>query len=229
MLRAFFLVLIGCVRSRRDLVLENLALRQHLGARHPRPRLALHDRLFWVILRRFWSDWRRALLIVHPETVVRWHRAGFKMYWKWISRRRMDVCDSGRKPTPKALRQLIFRMVAENTWGAPRIHGELKMLGYKISERTVLRWMQKAPRNPKPARHWAGAEISQGLLGARDRTLGVNDPVVAEESAQPCSKRTGLSQVQEAAVEVEIICIKGYDNPTISPLYDLRCAPHRSR
>jgi hypothetical protein len=95
-------------------------------------------------------------------------------------------------------------MVAENTWGAPRIHGELKMLGYKISERTVLRWMQKAPRNPKPARHWAGAEISQGLLGASDRTLGVNDPVVVEESAQPCSKRTGLSQVQEAAVEVEI-------------------------
>jgi transposase InsO family protein len=75
------------------------------------------------------------------------------MYWKWISRRRMRC---GRKPTAKALRELIFRMVEENsTWGAPRIHGELKMLGYEISERTVLRWMRKAPRNPATARRWA--------------------------------------------------------------------------
>jgi hypothetical protein len=85
--------------------------------------------------------------------VVRWHRAGFKLYWKWISRAHARA---GRKPTPKALREIIFRMVVENnTWGAPRIHGELKMLGYKISERTVLRWMRKAPRNVEPARRWA--------------------------------------------------------------------------
>lgn len=82
-------------------------------------------------------------MLVQPETVVRWHRAGFKMYWRWISRRRARP---GRKPTPRALRELIFRVVAENpTWGAPRIHGELKMLGYEISERTVVRWMRKAP------------------------------------------------------------------------------------
>jgi hypothetical protein len=156
MLRTIFLALIGSIRTRRDLVLENLALRQQLAvlaARHPRPRLATHDRAFWVILRRFWSGWRRVLLIVHPETVVRWHRAGFKIYWKWISHRHMR---SGRKPTPKALRELILRMAVENsTWGAPRIHGELKMLGYEISERTVLRWMRKAPRNAEPARRWA--------------------------------------------------------------------------
>jgi putative transposase len=66
------------------------------------------------------------------------------------------ACRAGRKPTSKEVRQLIFRMVTENrTWGAPRIHGELKMLGFKISERTVLRWMRKAPRNPEPARQWA--------------------------------------------------------------------------
>src|SRR5580704_15456951 len=156
MLRAIFQALIRCVRSRRELVLENLALRQQLAAlaaRHPRLRLAVHDRLFWVILRRFWSDWRRVLVIVHPETVVRWHRGGFKMYWKWISRKHIR---SGMKPTPKGLRELIFRMVAENsTWGAPRIHGELKMLGYALSERTVLRWMRKAPKNAEPARLWA--------------------------------------------------------------------------
>jgi hypothetical protein len=114
--------------------LENLALRQQLAvltAKRLRPHLETRDRLFWIILRRFWSEWRRVLLIVHPETVVGWHRGGFKMYWKWISRRRIR---SGRKPTPKALRELIFRLVVENsTWGAPRIHGELKMLGYEIS------------------------------------------------------------------------------------------------
>src|SRR5260370_38860952 len=114
-LRGFFLAQIGCVRSRPDLVLENLALRQQLvvlAARRPRRRLATRDRVFWVILRRFWPDWRRVLVIVHPETVVGWHRDGFKLYWKWISRLHMR---SGRKPTQKALRDLIFRMVIENS------------------------------------------------------------------------------------------------------------------
>jgi hypothetical protein len=85
-------------------------------------------------------------MLVQPETVVRWHRAGFKLYWQWLSRHRSAA---GQRCVSKELRQLIFRMVAENpTWGAPRIHGELKMLGSDISERTVLRWMRKAPRNP---------------------------------------------------------------------------------
>ena len=91
-------------------------------------------------------------MLVQPETVVRWHRAGFKLYWKWLSRHRRA---SGRRGVGQEVRQLIFRMVAENpTWGAPRIHGELKMLGLDISERTVLRWMRKAPRDPEPAKRW---------------------------------------------------------------------------
>src|SRR5271163_297296 len=146
----------GFLRSRRDLVLENLALRQKLAVftqRYVRPRLARSDQVFWVLLRRFWSGWKGALVVVQPETVIRWHQAGFEPYWKWISRKHAIV---GRKPTDRALRELIFRMVAENrTWGAPRIHGELKMLGLEISERTVLRWMRKAPRDPEPARRWA--------------------------------------------------------------------------
>jgi transposase InsO family protein len=104
------------------------------------------------MLRRFWSRWQRALILVQPETVVGWHRAGFKLYWTWLSRHRKCV---GRKCVSKELRELIFHMVAENrTWGAPRIHGELKMLNFDISERTVLRWMRKAPRNPEPAKQW---------------------------------------------------------------------------
>jgi hypothetical protein len=74
------------------------------------------------------------------------------LYWTWLSRKRARP---GRRPTSKELRELIFRMVAENpTWGAPRIHGELKMLGFDLSERTVLRWMRKAPRSPEPAKRW---------------------------------------------------------------------------
>ncbi len=104
------------------------------------------------MLRRLWSGWKSALILVQPDTVVRWHRAGFKVYWTWLSRRRNSP---GRKRLSRELRELIFRIVAENSaWGAPRIHGELKMLGFDISERTVSRWMRKAPRNPDPAKRW---------------------------------------------------------------------------
>ena len=94
------------------------------------------------------------MILVQPETVVRWHQAGFKVYWKWLSRHGVHA---GRKCVNRELRELIFRMVDENsTSGAPRIHRELKMLGFNISERSVLRWMRRAPRSPEPAKRWAG-------------------------------------------------------------------------
>ena len=123
-----------------------------LKRRHPRPRLELLDRLFWLFLRRFWSGWKQALLVVTPETVVRWHRAGFRWYWMLISKVRKPL---GRTPISQEVRDLIFQMVAENpTWGAPRIHGELLMLGFDVSERTISRWMKRARRNPDPAKRW---------------------------------------------------------------------------
>jgi putative transposase len=119
-----------------SLLLENLALRQQLVTlkrRNPRPSLGLFDKLFWVIARRVWSAWKQSLLNVTPETVVRWHQTGFCMYWRLISRVRRQV---GRKRTPQEVRELIFRMLVENpTWGAPRIHGELRMLGFELSEK----------------------------------------------------------------------------------------------
>ena len=155
-LRLLFLLLVRSVRSRHNLLLEILSLRQQLGVlkqKRPQPQFTISDKLFWVTLRRLWPRWKRALILVQPETVVRWHRAGFKLYWSWLSRHRER---GGRRCVSRELRELIFRMVAENaTWGAPRIHGELKMLGFDISERTVLRWMRKAPRSPKPAKRWA--------------------------------------------------------------------------
>jgi len=154
-----FVLLAGAIlqllRSRRSLLLENLALRQQLAAlkrKIPRPRLVIFDKIFWVLARRFWSDWKQALIVVSPETVVHWHRLGFALYWRAISRARRVI---GRKRISKEVRELIFRMVAENpTWGAPRIHGELLMLGFDISERTISRWMKRAPRDPEPAKRW---------------------------------------------------------------------------
>jgi putative transposase len=144
-----------CFRSRRDLLMENLALRQQLSVwkrRHPKPKLGPYDKLFWVTARRFWSSWKRSLIMVTPETVVRWHRAGFRRYWSLVSRVRNRV---GRKNISKDVQDLIFQMVVENpTWGAPRIHGELLMLGFDVSERTISRWMKRAARDPDPARRW---------------------------------------------------------------------------
>ena len=125
-------------RSRIDLTLENLALRQQLATfkqKTPRPRISGFDRAFWVLLRGAWSKWSNALILVSPDTVVRWHRKGFRLYWDALSRK-------GRKPgrpqKDREIRDLIRRMAAENpTWGAPRVHAELLKLGFEVAERTV--------------------------------------------------------------------------------------------
>jgi putative transposase len=123
-----------------------------LKRRNERPRLFGFDKLFWVLAQKFWPGWKSSLLIVTPETVARWHRAGFRLYWNWLSRRQGK---GGRKPISKKLRELIFQMVAENpTWGAPRIHGELLKLGFDISDRTVSRSVQRAPRRTDPSKRW---------------------------------------------------------------------------
>ncbi|MDB4278679.1 hypothetical protein N9917_03680, partial [Deltaproteobacteria bacterium] len=111
------------LKSQRELALENLALRQQLAILHrksKRPKLHNADRAFWVALCRLWPDWQNALILVKPETVIGWHRKGFRLYWTWKSRNR-----GGRPPIDRELRTLIRRMARENpTWGAPRIHGE---------------------------------------------------------------------------------------------------------
>jgi putative transposase len=156
LLRVLFGLFVPVLSSRSALLLEILALRQQLAIlknRQPQSRFSASDKFFWIALRRLWPGWRHALILVQPETVVGWRRAGFRLYWTWLSR---HTRPAGRRCVSKDLRDLIFRMVAENpTWGAPRIHGELKMLGFDISERTVLRWMRKAPRNPERAKRWS--------------------------------------------------------------------------
>lgn len=135
-LRHLLVWIFRIVSSRENLILENLALRQQLLALHakrPQRRLTARHKLFWVMLRKVWSGWRNPLILVTPRTVTGWHRAGFRLCWKWLSRARQR---GGRKPVCKEVRALIFRMVTENpTWGAPRIPGELLKLGFDLSDR----------------------------------------------------------------------------------------------
>jgi putative transposase len=139
-------------RDRRELALENLALRQQLAilARaQPHRRLRKTDRLFWVWISRIWERWRESLIVVRPETVLRWHRKGFALYWTWLSRRN----PIGRPGTSRVIRELIRKITSANPlWGSPRVHGELLKLGIDISERTVARLMPK--RKKPPSQSW---------------------------------------------------------------------------
>jgi hypothetical protein len=119
-------VLSSLFKTSVELRLENLALRHQLGVLRrsapKRVKLMPADRILWVWLRRVWADWKSALLIVKPETVIAWHRKGFRLYWTWRVRRGKP----GRPALPQEVRDLI-RMMSRNNpmWGAPRIHGEL--------------------------------------------------------------------------------------------------------
>jgi len=137
------------LRSRSELMLENLALRQQL-AMYKRPtRVVASDRLFWTAMARLWPRQRSVLLAVRPETVLRWHRAGFRHYWRWRSRR-----SGGRPPIPLEARELIAQIGRENPrWGAVRIQAELRVLGYEVSAETVRRYRLRALRRP-PSQRW---------------------------------------------------------------------------
>jgi transposase InsO family protein len=138
--------------TRHDLGLEILALRQQVAVlkrKHPRPRLGNLDRWFWLALRRCWPRWTQALIVVKPETVVGWHRAGFRLYWRLRSR------GGGRKIGADVF-ETARRIAQENpSWGAPRIHGKLLKLGFDVSERTVLRYLaRRVPQPGDAAKSW---------------------------------------------------------------------------
>src|SRR5438067_10833081 len=135
--------------------IENAALRMQIAAfqrKRRRPLLTTLDRVFWITLRTLWSDWRHPLLYVQADTVVRWQRERFRRFWARLSkpqRRRR-----GRPGTAAELRRLIEQMAAANPlWRAPRLHGELTMLGIAISERTVSRILCRL-RKPPPNQTW---------------------------------------------------------------------------
>ena len=140
-------------QTRTDIAVEVIALRHQLDVlkrKRPRPPLRPLDGLFWTVLRTTWSRWRDALVIVKPETVVGWHRAGFRLYWRWKSR----PCGGRPRITPE-VRALIRCLAQENTdWGAPKIHGELQKLGFVLSERTVARYLPRTRRRGDAYKKW---------------------------------------------------------------------------
>src|SRR5215813_12859173 len=132
------------------LAVENAALRLQLDAfrrKRKRPVLTSFDRLFWITLSLLWKGWRAPLIYVRADTVIRWQRERFRRFWARISR--VKQRRRGRPVIPSEIRRLIERMVAANPlWRAPRIHGELQMLGVRISERTVSRILRTLRRPP---------------------------------------------------------------------------------
>jgi hypothetical protein len=188
---ALLLTLRSCTRSRAVRLLEVLALRHPLQvlqrSRPRRLRLVKTDRWLWMGLLSVWTEWRAALVIVTPETVIAWHRRGCRWFWTWKSRRR-----AGRPTAPADVRVLIRTMSQTNPrWGAPRIHGELLKLGIDVSQapRYVVRdrdhasdgWaaaakamgideVLTAPRSP-----WQNAYVEQFIGSARRACL---DPVI---------------------------------------------------
>jgi putative transposase len=136
-------------QTRVALQAEILALRHQLlvlqrSSRGHRLRLRFSDRVLWVWLSQLWSGWRSALLIVKPETVIAWHRKGFRLYWRWKSR-----CGEGRPTVSPEVRYLIRHMsLANPRWGAPRIHGELLKLGIQVSQATVAKYMVRHRKPP---------------------------------------------------------------------------------
>jgi putative transposase len=151
-LQSVFFFLRAFLLGRAAAALENLALRQQVAVFKQsvkRPRLRPRDRVFWILLSRLWKNWRSALAIVQPETVIRWHRKGFGLYWQWKSR----AGKPGRPRIEPEIRELIRRMSRENPiWGAPRILSELLLLGHEVAEATVAKYMVR-PRKP-PSQTW---------------------------------------------------------------------------
>ena len=164
--------------TRRDLLLETLAVRHQLGvlARSNRG-FRRADRLFWLFLRSFWPRWREALVLIQPATIDRWHREGVRRCWRRRSRR------PGRPRIDSTCRDLIRRMAAENClWGAPRIHGELLKLGITTSERTVSRYLRGRPTTRSQtwrtffANHFGGQTFISPVMfaDARDEDIVVD-------------------------------------------------------
>ncbi len=137
----------GVLRDRTELAAENLALRQQLAILErttKRPRLRKRDRIFWALLSRIWTGWRSALLIVQPDTVVGWHRQGFKLFWRWKSQGK-----PGRPRIEAEIRKLIRRMSRENPlWGTPRIQSELALLGHVVAASTIDKYRVRSRKPP---------------------------------------------------------------------------------
>ena len=152
LLRIFLSTLAKLFRKRRDLLVENLLLRHQLQVElrsRPRPDLKTRDRFFWLLVRHLYPDWKQHLVLVRPETVLRWHRQGWRLYWRWRSGHHL-----GRPRLTAEIRELIATMASENPlWGTERIRGELLKLGIVVSSRSIRRYRRRRHSRP-PSQSW---------------------------------------------------------------------------
>src|SRR5512141_881424 len=137
----FLHVLVSPFKTRARLEAEIVLLRHQLNLLRRRvpskPKLTVADRLLFVWLFRLFPSVLNVVTIVQPETIIRWHRSGFRLYWRWKSLSR-----GGRPKVPLEVRRLIREMsLANRLWGAPRIHGELLKLGIEVAQSTVAKYM----------------------------------------------------------------------------------------
>ena len=175
-------------KKQSDLVLENLALRQQLSIYHytmRQPKIRARHRIFWIALSKVWKEWRNALIFVKQDTVIHWHKKGFKLFWRLKSRKR----GPGRPRLESKTKRLIEDMAKANPlWGAPRIHGELIKLGIDcVSERTISNIIKKC-RPPKPPSQswrtflknpWQNPYVERLICSIRRDCL---DPIIALNS-----------------------------------------------
>jgi hypothetical protein len=198
------------VGGHRQVALENPALRQQLVVYKrtlPRPKLRTIDRLFWVGLARAWTSWRQSLVIVTPDTVLRWHRRRFREHWTQLSRR----ASGGRPPLNAKIAALVRKMATANPlWGAPRIHGELLKLGIHIAEPTVSRLMPK--NRPQP-------------LIPGGRSSPTKSPTWSRSTSLPCPP---LASVSSSSLSCSLTTAGGSSistSPHTPPLYGQLCLP----
>lgn len=140
------------LRGRREQVIVEVALRQQLATyarQRSKPRLTPLDRAFWVALSRLWPRWKEALVIVQPDTVVRWHRKGFRLYWRTLSK-----CGPGRPPISEEIQALMRRLANENGWRARKIQAELEKLGFAVSLATVSRYLPRREPDDSQRQRW---------------------------------------------------------------------------
>jgi len=196
-----------CLRSRSALAAENLFLRKQLALcqeRHVKPRHATNITRMALIWLARWFDWRRALAVIQPATLIRWHRQGFRLFWRWTSQ-------PGRPPIPADLRALIRRMARDNpTWGEERIANELLLkLGLRVSPRTVRKYLPRSRNRPQkpgvPPQRWRTfvgivnlmgiSAKSTGEVGRRDHFEAIFWPIVGHLSVMVGVNTLGVGDV----------------------------------
>ncbi len=150
--RALLRCTLAFFRSRNEQAIVEWAFRQQLATyaqKQTKPKFTPLDRAFWVALFRFWPRWKDALVIVKPDTVVRWHRKGFRLYWRTVSKR-----GPGRPRVSKEVQALIRRFASENGWGVRKVHAELEKLGLAASLATVSRYLPRRPPDQGQRQRW---------------------------------------------------------------------------